>query len=296
MTVLAPLSLPDALAALAAHPTALVLAGGTDAMVEVNEGRRPVVTGGGPDVVVAVDRVAELRSWSYDPAAATVTIGAGLTYTELMEHPLCTWLPALAEAARTVGSPQIRNAGTLGGNLGTCSPAGDGLPVLSALDAVVHLDSAQGSRDVPVHDFMVGVKRTALVPGELIRAITVPVLDGFQGYAKVGVRNAMVIATASACLAVDEPTRSVRLALGSVGPTIIRCGDAEELARTEMTWDGSPASPDLIERFGALAAAASLPIDDHRSTAEYRRHSIAVMARRLLRRAIAARSASTGAA
>ena len=208
----------------------MVLAGGTDALVEINEGHRSIATGAAAPVVVAVDRVAELRSWTIDPAARTVTIGAGVTYDELMEEPLATLLPALAEASRTVGSPQIRIAGTLGGNLATCSPAGDALPVLSALDAIVELTGTGGDRTMSVHDFMVGVKRTALEPGELITAVTVPLLDGWQGYSKVGVRNAMVIATASACLAVHTPARSVRVALGSVGPTIIRAAEAESFA------------------------------------------------------------------
>jgi CO/xanthine dehydrogenase FAD-binding subunit len=288
MSVVVPMSVSEAVQALADHPGSLVLAGGTDAMVEINEGHRRVGHDGTPVVVVAVDRVAELRSWTVDPAARTVTIGAGVTYTELMSDPLAGLLPALAEASRTVGSPQIRNAGTLGGNLGTCSPAGDGLPVLSALDAVVHLVSVDGARSMPVHEFMVGVKRTALVPGELIESVTLPLLDGWQGYSKVGVRNAMVIATASACLAVDTPSRSVRLALGSVAPTIVRCDEAEAFAAGAVDWATGTLTDDAVARFGELAAAASRPIDDHRSTAEYRRHAVEVMARRLVRRAFPA--------
>jgi CO/xanthine dehydrogenase FAD-binding subunit len=288
MAVYVPVSLDDAVGVLGEHPDALVLAGGTDAMVAINEGHRRVGSGDASATVVAIDRVAELRSWSIDPGAGKVTIGAGVPYTELAREPLATLLPALAEASRTVGSPQIRNAGTLGGNLGTCSPAGDALPVLSVLDAVVHLASSSGSRSMPVHEFMVGVKRTALRPGELIVSVTVPVLDGWQGYAKVGVRNAMVIATASACLAVNAPDRSVRIALGSVGPTILRCADAEAFAADAVDWHTSTVTDDVIVHFGELVAAASRPIDDHRSTAEYRRHAVGVLARRLLRRAFPA--------
>jgi CO/xanthine dehydrogenase FAD-binding subunit len=287
MAVLVPLSLDEAVDALAMRPGALVVAGGTDAMVAINEGHLPVATGGGPADVVSIDRVAELRTWTHDPSAGTVTIGAAVTYTELLADPLRSWLPALAEAARTVGSPQIRNAGTLGGNLGTCSPAGDALPVLSALDAVVHLRSSAGERQLSVHDFMVGVKRTALAPGELITAVTLPLLDGWQGYAKVGVRNAMVIATASACLAVDQARRTVAIALGSVGPTIIRCRDAEALAAAGVDWERGTAPGSVLDDVAAAAAAASRPIDDHRSTADYRRRAVAVMARRLARRAFA---------
>jgi CO/xanthine dehydrogenase FAD-binding subunit len=286
MPVACPTSLDAALAALAEEPDAQVLAGGTDFMVEVNFGHRH------PRAVVAVDRVAELHGWRHDADRRVVVLGAGCTYTELLAPELARLVPALAEAARTVGSPQIRNAGTVGGNLGTCSPAGDALPVLSALDAELELASAAGRRTVSVHDFMVGVKRTALGPGELVVAVTVPVLDAGQGYAKVGVRNAMVISIASACLAVDRAGRSVRLALGAVGPTIVRAEAAEAWAAERLDWatgrvDGDPAE------FGRLASAASRPIDDHRSTAAYRRHAAGVLARRLLVRATGGPGAST---
>ncbi len=279
MPVLVPTTLDEAVSAMAADPDAMVLAGGTDAMVEVNAGHRR------PSCVVVVNRVSEMRSWTYDPVAATVRIGAAVTYAELLEPPLATLLPALAEASRTVGSPQIRHAGTLGGNLGTCSPAGDGLPVLSALNAVVHLASTAGERSMSVHDFMVGVKRTAREPSELITAVTVPVLSGWQGYAKVGVRNAMVIALATACVAVDTASASVRLAIGSVGPTILRCAQAEAFAASAVDFAASSASADAVRRFAELAEAASHPIDDHRASAAYRRHAIGVLASRLLRRA-----------
>ena len=235
VSVLTPTSLDEALAALVDVPTAMVLAGGTDVMVEVNESRLAVAD---DRTVLSVRRVPELRGWVHDPAAATLRLGAAVTYAELERPPLAALVPALAQAARTVGSPQIRNAATIGGNLATCSPAGDGLPVLAALDAVVEVRSATAGRDVPIADFMVGVKRTALQPGELITAVTVPVLDGWQGYAKVGIRNAMVIAIASACLAVDQPARSVRLALGSVAPTVVRAGGAESFVAARRRLGG----------------------------------------------------------
>ena len=279
MPVLVPTSLDQAVSALAGAPDALVLAGGTDVMVEVNAGHRR------PDTVIAVNRVPELRTWTYDPAAKTVRIGAAVSYAELMDPPLSDLVPALAQASRTVGSPQIRHAGTLGGNLGTCSPAGDGLPVLSALDAQVHVSGPVGDRSLSIHDFMVGVKRTALQPGELITAVSVPVLTGWQGYTKVGVRNAMVIALATACLAVDEESRTVRLAIGSVAPTIVRCRDAEALAGLGVEFERHLATAGLVEQFGEMAAAASRPIDDHRASAAYRRQAIKVLSSRLLRRA-----------
>lgn len=280
MTLAVPTSLDDAVRLLGEHPDALLLAGGTDAMVEINDGaRRP------GDLVIALNRVAELRSWRHDAESGTVTIGAGITYTELMEPPLATLLPALAQASRTVGSPQIRNAGTLGGNVGTCSPAGDGLPVLAALDADVRIVSVEGERVSSIHDVMVGVKTTSLLPGEVIAEIIVPVRAGWQGYSKVGVRNAMVIAIASACLAVDDEARSVAIAIGSVGPTIIRCRDAEDHLASTVDWTTSSTPAGALDRVASLVSAASSPITDHRSSAEYRRHAVGVLARRLTRRA-----------
>ena len=280
MTVAVPTTLDDAVRLFADHPDAMLLAGGTDAMVEINDGhRRP------ESMVIALNRVSDLRAWRHDADARTVTIGAGVTYSELMTEPLASLLPALAEASRTVGSPQIRNAGTIGGNLATCSPAGDGLPVLSALDATIRLVSATGERMISVHDVMVGVKRTCLEPGEMIAEIVLPIRAGWQGYSKVGVRNAMVIAVASACLAVDAPTRSVAIALGSVGPTILRCGDAERRLAEGVDWATGRVAPDVVDEFAGLVSAASRPITDHRSSAEYRRHAVGILARRLARRA-----------
>jgi CO/xanthine dehydrogenase FAD-binding subunit len=286
MPVHVPATIEAATAMLAEHPGALLLAGGTDLMVEINEGhRRP------GDTVIALNRIADLRSWRHDPVARTVTIGAAVTYTELTREPLAGWMPALAEAARTVGSPQIRNAATLGGNLATCSPAGDGLPVLSALEATVTLASVSGRRTVAVDEFMVGVKRTALMPGEIISAVTVPVVDGWQGYAKVGVRNAMVIAVARACLVVDSEHRAVRIALGSVGPTILRCPQAEADLSAAVDWATTTVGADALDRFATAVSAASLPITDHRSAAGYRRHAVGVLARRLARRALSGNDA-----
>ncbi len=279
MTVVVPTSLAGVIDALVASPQAMLLAGGTDAMVEINSGHRRVAD------VIAIGRVPELRSWRFDPDAATVTIGAAITYAQLSVEPFDIWTPALSQAARTVGSPQIRNAATIGGNVSTASPAGDGLPVLAALDAVVHLLGPTGGRDIAFADFMTGPKRSVRQTDELITAITVPVLSGWQGYAKVGVRNAMVISNAGACLAVDAPTRSIRLALGSVGPTIIRCTEAEQFIADHADFDTLVVSAAHEAQFSELAAAAARPIDDHRSTAQYRRHAIAVLSRRLLRRA-----------
>src|SRR5262245_9652681 len=166
MTVEVPRSLAEALDAIERRPDAHVLAGGTDFMVEVNFGHRR------PPAVLALSRVDELRRWWRD--GDDVMLGAGLTYTDMSQPELAALVPALAQAARTVGSPQIRNAGTLGGNLGTGSPAGDTLPVLVALDAIVGLQSSAGRRELPIGEFLVAPKRTARQPNEIIVDVRVP--------------------------------------------------------------------------------------------------------------------------
>ncbi|MCY3953834.1 MAG: FAD binding domain-containing protein [bacterium] len=262
---------------LAADPSASLLAGGTDFMVEVNYNKRR------PASVIAIDRVPELTGWRQRDGA--VEMGAAMTYAE-MEHPLfAAYVPALAQAARTVGSPQIRNAGTLGGNLATASPAGDTLPPLTALDARITICSARGTREVGLDGLIVGPKRNTLAPDEVIRSVTVPVVDGPQEFLKVGTRNAMVISVATVALVLDRAQRSVRLALGSVAPVPVRATEAEEWIAGAVDWDATEVPPDdVLTHFGELAAAASIPIDDHRSTADYRRHAVAVMSRRALAR------------
>jgi len=280
VAVLLPSSVDDALRALADHPGATLLAGGTDLMVEVNGGHCELTD------VIALGGVDDLQGWRHDHRSGTVTLGAGLTYTEMLHAPLATLLPALAQAARTVGSPQIRNAGTIGGNLGTASPAGDTLPVLSALDAAVTIAGAAGERDVLIHDYLLGVKRTALEAGELVISVTVPVVDGWQGFAKVGVRNAMVIAVTNACLVADRGSRSVRVAVGSVGPTVLRAREAEAWVAAQVDWEGwRLADPTAAAGFEERVAAEARPIDDHPSTADYRPYAVGVLARRLLQRA-----------
>ena len=281
VTVTIATSIDDACAALDADPEALVIAGGTDLMVEVNRGTRSVGN------VVAVDRVPELQGWSLEGDRSNVLrLGAGTTCADLAEPSLAKLVPALAQAARTVGSPQIRNAATLGGNLATASPAGDMLPVLAALDAEVELRSSTGTRHLPLDEFVVGVKVNALVPGELITAIRVPVLDGPQEFLKVGTRNAMVIAVTSLALVVDRPGRTVRVALGSVAPVPVRAIEAEVLAAERCDFDGMRVpSDEVVDRFAVLVADAARPIDDHRGSAAYRRHAVGVLARRAIRRA-----------
>jgi CO/xanthine dehydrogenase FAD-binding subunit len=247
-------------------------------MVEVNDGRRL------PHHVVAINRIGELRG--VQPTDAEIVIGAGTTYTELCEPGVAEMLPALAYAARTVGSPQIRNAGTIGGNLATASPAGDTLPVLVALDTSIVVASAAGRRSIPIREFFTGPKRSALAAGELVVAVHVPRRRGPQDYLKVGVRNAMVIAVASLAIAVDLDGQTVAIGLGSVGPTPLAADDACAWISARADWraDGFSVSADDTATFAGMVGAAARPIDDHRSTAEYRRRAVEVLAARAVRR------------
>ena len=276
--ILAPDSWEQALAAKAAHPDALPIAGGTDVMVALNFDRAR------PPAMLDLTRVPELRDWSADDGR--LRIGAGVSYTRLIDE-LGDRLPGLAIASRTVGSPQIRNRGTVGGNLGTASPAGDGLPPLYVSDAEVELASTTGTRRVPVVDFITGPKRNAARDDELIAAFHLPPAAGAQQFAKIGTRNAMVIAVCSLSLAIWPERRAVCACIGSAGPTPIRAGEAEAFIAgvldEEGLWEGrGPLAGAALERFGELVAAAAAPIDDVRGSAAYRRHALAVLARRTL--------------
>jgi CO/xanthine dehydrogenase FAD-binding subunit len=265
---------PEALALKAEHPDALPIAGGTDVMVEINlDHHRPAS-------VIDLTRVRELTEWGAEDGL--LRIGAGVTYTRVIDE-LGDRLPGLAIASRTVGSPQIRNRGTVGGNLGTASPAGDAHPPLLASDAVVELASTSGSRRVPVRDFFTGPKRNAMRKDELIAAFLVEPAAGSQQFSKVGTRNAMVIAVCSFALALDPARKRVGTGIGSAGPTPLRALEAEEFIQGELDWEGRrEPSQATLSRFGELVAAAAKPIDDVRGTAAYRRHALAVMARRCL--------------
>jgi CO/xanthine dehydrogenase FAD-binding subunit len=277
MQVALPRTLDEAVSAAAAEPDAELLAGGTDFCVEVNFGLRR------PPRVVCLRRVAELRRWQVDDQQ--VVLGAGTTYTDMVER-LAHDLPGLAAAARTVGSPQIRNAGTLGGNIGTASPAGDALPFLVAADAAAGLWGPDGGREVPVADLITGVKKTDIQPGEVVVEVRMPRIRGPQQFLKVGTRNAMVIAIASAALIVDVDRHQVRCALGSVGPVPVRTRAAEQLINAEMDWAALTAPASAVDAFAAAAAEAASPITDHRSTAAYRRRAVEVICARGLRRCL----------
>ena len=267
MSVTIARSLDQALEILSERPDALILAGGTDLMVQINRGPLNDLS-----PVIAVNRIPELQGWKQQDD--TLILGAGLTYAEMEKSDFAAVAPALAQAARTVGSPQIRNAGTLGGNL-----------VLAALDAVVCLRSAQGTRQLPILEFITGVKNNARQPEELIEAVHIPVAQGHQEFCKIGPRNAMVISVASLALVVDQNDQKVRVGLGTVGPVPLRPTEAEEHLSTNVDWVANTVSTATLNQFSALAAAAARPIDDHRGTAAYRRHAIGVMARRTAARA-----------
>ena len=263
MDVLTPRSFDDALRLKAEHPDALPIQGGTDVMVELNFDRSR------PDVLLNLNEVAELRGSSRENG--TIRLGAGLTYTEAMRGEVAQALPALAQASRTVGSPQIRNRGTIGGNLGTASPAGDALPPLLVERAEVELASARGTRRLPLGEFLLGVKRNALAEDELILAVLVSPSGQPQTFMKVGPRNAMVISVCSLAVVADRERDELRAAFGSAAPGVplvtAPLGDA----------DGFP---------DQVASAAS-PIDDVRGTAAYRRHALRVLTQRALDRCLA---------
>jgi CO/xanthine dehydrogenase FAD-binding subunit len=256
--VLTPQSLAEALRLKAERPEAVPIQGGTDVMVELNFDRAR------PPALLNLNEVPELRGWSRKNG--TLRLGAGLTYTEAME--LADPLRALAEASRTVGGPQIRNRGTIGGNLGTASPAGDALPPLLVYGAEVELATVRGERTLPLAQFLTGPKRNALARDELIVAVRLRTPGPRQTFMKVGPRNAMVIAVVSLALIVDD---EIRACFGSAGPV-----------------PGLVTAP-LAERdsFPERVAAAASPIDDVRGSAAYRRHAVRVLTSRALDRCLA---------
>jgi len=277
MDFLQPTTWAEALRARAEHPDALPIAGGTDVMVELNFDRRR------PGALLDLGRVPELREWTTD--GGTIRLGAGVTYHRVITE-LGAQLPGLAMASRTVGSPQIRMRGTVGGNLGAASPAGDSHPPLLAADAVVEVESvARGTRRVPAAEFYTGVKRNALEPDELIAAVLVPAASGPQQFSKIGTRNAMVIAVTAFAVALHPDRRAVGTGIGSAAPTPRRASAAEAFLAGELDaaglWESRGELPDGLARaFGDQVAEAAAPIDDVRGSAAYRRHALSVMGRR----------------
>ena len=263
MDVFSPRSLDEALRLKSEHPAAIPIQGGTDVLVALNFDRLR------PEAILNLGEVPELRGWSR--TNGSVRLGAALTYSEVLHEEVGALLPALAEASRTVGSPQIRNRGTIGGNLGTASPAGDALPPLLVEGAEVELAAVGGVRRLALSEFLLGPKRNALAEDELIVAVHVSPSRQPQTFMKVGPRNAMVIAVCSLAVVADRERGELRASFGSASPVpgLVTCpiGDADS--------------------FPERVAGASSPIDDVRGTAAYRRHALRVLARRALERCLA---------
>jgi CO/xanthine dehydrogenase FAD-binding subunit len=265
----------EALEIKAAHPAATPIFGGTDVMVDLNFDRER------PEVILDLTKVPEIQEWGEENGR--LRVGAGVTYTRIIAE-LGDRLPGLAMASRTVGSPQIRNRGTVGGNLGTASPAGDALPPLYASNAEVEVASAGDTRRIPVTDFIIGPKKNALKPEELIAAFHIPEAEGPQQFAKIGPRNAMVIAVCAFSLALHPEQRKVGTCLGSAAPTPVRAIEAEDFIEGVLEWDSrEEIEASDLTRFGELVEMAAKPIDDVRGTAAYRTHAVGVLARRTLK-------------
>ncbi len=275
MEFLRPADWAEALELKAAHPDATPIQGGTDVMVELNFDK------GRPAALLDLNPCRQLQR--VEQVDGKLRIGAGVPYVKIIRD-FGRQAPGLAQAARTVGSPQIRNRGSVGGNLGAASPAGDSHPALLAANAVVEAESAaRGSRMIPIDDFYVWVKKNALEPDELIRAIWLDPASGPQYFSKVGTRNAMVIAVCSFAVALHPDTRTAGTGIGSSGPTPLRATEAEQYLAETLPWaDPAPLADAVLRDFGALVAAAAKPIDDVRGTADYRKHALSVLARRTL--------------
>jgi CO/xanthine dehydrogenase FAD-binding subunit len=278
MEFLQPTTWDEALSAKAEHPQAVPIAGGTDVMVELNFDHRR------PNELLDLTKIDELAEW--DVEDGTVRLGAGVSYTRIIVE-LGDRLPGLAMASRTVGSPQIRNRGTVGGNLGASSPAGDSHPALLAAEAQVEIHSAGGTRMLPVQEFYTGVKRNALRSDELIRAIHITPPSGPQQFSKIGTRNAMVIAVCAFGLALHPDRKAVGTGIGSAAPTPRRALDAEAFLADALEdaglWESRGTLPDgVVQEFGEKVRGEAAPIDDVRGTAAYRLHALEVMARRTL--------------
>jgi CO/xanthine dehydrogenase FAD-binding subunit len=275
---LQPESWREALEARAAHPRTKPIWGGTDVMVDLNFDRER------PEHLLDLTRIPELKEWGLENGH--LRVGAGVTYTRAIKE-LAERLPGLAIASRTVGSPQIRNRGTIGGNLGSSSPAGDVLPPLYASDAEIEVASTEETRRIPVAEFIAGPKKNVLKDDELIAAFHIPVAEGPQQYAKIGPRNAMVIAVCCLGLALRPEQQKVGVCVGSAGPTPFRAAEAEQFIEgvfaEENLWETRQGIDErALTRFGEMVGQAANPIDDVRGSAAYRTHAVGVLARRTL--------------
>ncbi|MFI9061250.1 FAD binding domain-containing protein [Streptomyces sp. NPDC053429] len=285
-SVTLPASLDEAVAALTAMPAAVPVAGGTDLMAAVNAGLLR------PAALVGLGRINEIRGWQYQDGHAL--LGAGLTHARMGRPDFAALIPALAAAARAAGPPQIRNAGTLGGNIASAAPTGDALPVLAALEAVLVIvgpgglgDSGVARREIPVSHLLAG--REMLRPGELIGFVRVPLLHAPQVFLKATGRTGPGRAVASVGLVLDPARRGVRCAIGAVAPMPLRPLEAEQWVASLIDWDGERGlAPEALEAFGEYVAAACVPDQGEPVAAGvlHLRRTVAVLARRALGRAL----------
>ncbi|WP_099899517.1 xanthine dehydrogenase family protein subunit M [Streptomyces sp. TLI_171] len=287
-TIMLPASVDEAVEALAVTPGAVPVAGATDLMEAVNAGRLR------PAALIGLGRITELRGWRYEDGG-TAVLGAGLTHARMDRPDFAALIPALADAARTAGPPQVRNVGTLGGNIATGDPAGDTLPVLAALEATATLARAGAVRDVPISHLLTGLD--PLRPGELLTWVRVPLLHAPQVFLKSTGRSGPARAAASVALVLDPARRGVRCAVGAVAPVPLRPLEAESWVAGCIDWDARGQDgavlidPGALAAFGEYVAGACVPEGGHlgegaASAAARLRRTVAVLARRALGRAL----------
>lgn len=261
------------------HPDATVIAGGTEVLAEMALEQHQ------PRGFLHIGRIASLQTVTISSEA--ITLGAATTIERLTQADIASACPLLAQVGASIGTPQARRRGTVGGNLGAGQPDRSLAPALLALGCEVVLQSrARGERRLPVGDFLLNRGSTALAGDELITSLEVKRCHGFQAFTLVGPRSALVFPTVATALVVDPRHRTLALGLGNAGETALRSPGAEALAAA-VDWSGGPLPLELAAEFGDRAAADSAPIDDVQASAAYRRHAVAVMARRLLQRAFA---------
>ncbi|WP_206442111.1 FAD binding domain-containing protein [Streptomyces boncukensis] len=288
-SVMLPSTLEEAVAALAAVPAAVPVAGGTDLMADVNAGQLR------PAALVGLGRISEIRGWEYQDGHAV--LGAGLTHARMGRPDFAALIPALAAAARTAGPPQIRNAGTLGGNVVSAAPTGDTLPVLAALDATLSIAGPAGARrELPVSHLLAGVDM--LRPGEVVGYVRLPLLHAPQTFLKATGRTGPSRALASVAVVLDPVRRGVRCAVGAVAPMPLRPLEAERWIASLIDWDGDRGlAPEALSAFGEYVAMACIPDpapEDGEGTpsalppaALHLRRTVATLARRGLGKALA---------
>lgn len=272
-------SIEEALEAKQKRPSSRFLAGGTEVIADQNLGIFH------PDGYISLRRIKNLDEIHATPEG--VQIGAGCVIAQMLTDKLIASIPLLGIAARAFGTRQVRNRATVGGNIASGLADRTLLPCLLALDALVHLQSLTDQRTIPLEKFLVSPEKTALQPEEIVTAISVTPVNGFQDYNMIGPRNAQFFFTVSLSLVVDKANRNVRLGLGNAGPTALRAAAAENFANSAIDWDKQQVSEKAAAEFGEIASTHCNPPSDVTAGESYRRHAIKVMARRILMRAFA---------